>query len=256
MSQFAESAEHSLIWDTSHQPSTFRRHAGPAFIKWAQWSSSRPDLFPPDLCSRFERLQSSAPSHPGQLSVEVVQAAFEHLERQPLFESFELQPVASGSIAQVHRARLSPYGAAVTGSRPGQVVAVKVRHPGVTHIMQRDFVLMQRAAKLCGLLPGLSDLRLDESIRQFGGPLKEQVRWGCRRGIVNVGHGGGSGCDCGCGVFKVVFRDQAVTVVTLCWLLFNLSIYTDPFGFVRGYVFTCQLTCSVAIKRGCAPAFF
>lgn len=31
--------------------------AGPAFIKWAQWSSSRPDLFPQDVCKRFERLQ-------------------------------------------------------------------------------------------------------------------------------------------------------------------------------------------------------
>ena len=46
----------------------------------------------------------------------------------------------------------------------------------MSQIMQRDFVLMQRAAQLCGLLPGLAELRLDESIRQFGGPLKEQVR--------------------------------------------------------------------------------
>ena len=42
--------------------------------------------------------------------------------------------------------------------------------------MHRDFVLMQRAAALCSRLPGLAELRLEESIRQFGGPLKEQVR--------------------------------------------------------------------------------
>jgi aarF domain-containing kinase len=42
-------------------------------------------------------------------------------------------------------------------------------------MMHRDFVLMQRAAWMCSLLPGVADLRLEESIRQFGGPLKEQV---------------------------------------------------------------------------------
>lgn len=56
------------------------------------------------------------------------------------------------------------------------VPLTKVRHPGVSGIMHRDFILMQRAARACGLIPGLADLRLDESIRQFGGPLKEQVR--------------------------------------------------------------------------------
>ena len=77
--------------------------------------------------------------------------------------------------SQVHRATLSRYGAQLTGGRPGQVVAVKVRHPGVSGIMHRDFVLMERAARLCTLLPALAELRLDESIRQFGGPLKELV---------------------------------------------------------------------------------
>ncbi len=41
--------------------------------------------------------------------------------------------------------------------------------------MARDFVLMQRAAATAGMLPALKELRLDESIRQFGGPLQEQL---------------------------------------------------------------------------------
>lgn len=51
----------------------------------------------------------------------------------------------------------------------------QVRHPDVTTVMHRDFVLMERMARLAAALPGLSELRLDESIRQFGGPLKEQL---------------------------------------------------------------------------------
>ena len=64
-------------------------------------------------------------------------------------------------------------------------MSCQIRHPGVSDIMHRDFVLMQRAARFCSLLPGLSELRLDESIRQFGGPLKEQV-WGAFRKSLTV----------------------------------------------------------------------
>jgi aarF domain-containing kinase len=42
-------------------------------------------------------------------------------------------------------------------------------------LMQRDFVLMRRAALICSKLPFLKELRLEESVRQFGGPLKEQL---------------------------------------------------------------------------------
>jgi predicted unusual protein kinase regulating ubiquinone biosynthesis (AarF/ABC1/UbiB family) len=70
---------------------------------------------------------------------------------------------------------LSGWGAAQTGKPPGTVVAVKVRHPGVSTMMQRDFVLMQRAAALSAKLPVLRDLNLEESVRQFGAPLREQL---------------------------------------------------------------------------------
>lgn len=55
------------------------------------------------------------------------------------------------------------------------MVAVKVRHPGVSAMMERDFVLMQRAAALSTRVPVLRELNLDESVRQFGAPLREQV---------------------------------------------------------------------------------
>lgn len=148
--------------------------AGPAFIKWGQWASTRPDLFAKDLCDTLEQLQTAAPSHPGAFSRAAVESALgEPVEI--LFATFEDVPIASGSIAQIHRATLSALGAARTGCPEGSVVAVKVRHPGVSNLMHRDFILMVRAAALCAKLPGLSELRLEESIRQFGGPLKEQL---------------------------------------------------------------------------------
>lgn len=124
--------------------------------QWGQWASTRPDLFPPDLCEVMEQLQTSAPSH----SAAYTRARIRQSLRQPveaLFDSFEDEPVASGSIAQVHRATLSAAGAAAVRSgrcAAGTTVAVKVRHPGVTQLMQHDFVLMERAAKLASSLPG------------------------------------------------------------------------------------------------------
>ena len=93
---------------------------------------------------------------------------------QSLFVWFEEAPVASGSIAQVHRAKLRhpPVGGA--GSQT-EVVAVKVRHPDVAEVISRDFTVLRVAAELAGVLPGLAWMRLDESVRQFREPLFEQV---------------------------------------------------------------------------------
>eukprot|EP00198_Chlamydomonas_reinhardtii_P013171 XP_001702508.1 predicted protein [Chlamydomonas reinhardtii] len=139
-------------------------NAGPAFIKWGQWASTRPDLFPEDLCLHLEQLQTSAPAHSAAHSIATVQAAFDSPLGE-LFEVFSEQPLASGSIAQIHVATLSEKGAALVGggATAGATVAVKVRHPGVTGIMHRDFILMQRAAALCSRLPGLAELRLEVS---------------------------------------------------------------------------------------------
>ena len=57
----------------------------------------------------------------------------------------------------------------------GTVVAVKVRHPGVDAAIRRDFSLMLLAAQAVSLLPGLSSLRLQDSLQQFSAPLREQA---------------------------------------------------------------------------------
>ena len=93
-----------------------------------------------------------------------------------MFLTFDEAPVASGSIAQVHRARLHPAfvaSRAVAGCP--DVVAVKVRHPRVDTIITRDFAILRVVAELAGMLPGIRWMRLDESVRQFREPLFEQV---------------------------------------------------------------------------------
>ncbi|GIL81924.1 hypothetical protein Vretimale_1497 [Volvox reticuliferus] len=148
--------------------------AGPAFIKWGQWAATRHDLFPPDMCSELEKLHTQAPGH----SFRYTQAAIEQAFAVPmaeLFESIDRQPVASGSIGQIHRAVLSHKGAAMTGVPPGSTVAVKVRHPGVDAAILRDFTTMMAVAHLASMLPSLKHLRLEQTLSQFAAPLREQV---------------------------------------------------------------------------------
>mmetsp|Transcript_45711 Transcript_45711/g.138592 ORF Transcript_45711/g.138592 Transcript_45711/m.138592 type:complete len:437 (-) Transcript_45711:457-1767(-) len=106
------------------------QRAGAAFQKFGQWLSMRPDMFPPDVIQTLARLRSDAPSHPTEVSKEVVK---EQLGRpvDELFENFGDEPVASGSVGQVHRALLKPEYALDGPGGKLRDVAVKVQHPGV-----------------------------------------------------------------------------------------------------------------------------
>uniref|UniRef100_A0A7N0ULI4 ABC1 atypical kinase-like domain-containing protein n=1 Tax=Kalanchoe fedtschenkoi TaxID=63787 RepID=A0A7N0ULI4_KALFE len=146
--------------------------AGPAFIKWGQWAATRPDLFPRDLCAKLSELHTKAPEHSFAFTKKTIEKAFGQ-KLSDIFEIFEEKPVASGSIAQVHRATLRH-------RYPGQntkpmVVAVKVRHPGVGDSIRRDFVIMDVFARISTLIPAVKWLRLDESVQQFAVFMLSQV---------------------------------------------------------------------------------
>ena len=149
-------------------------NAGAAFIKWGQWAAARPDLFPRDLCAQLAKLHSKAPAHSYYQTKQIIEGAFGR-KVEEIFEDFEEEPVASGSIAQIHRAVLR-YRYPGQMSKP-MVVAVKVRHPGVSEIIRRDFTLINWCAKISNFLPGLAWLRLDESIGQFAVFMLTQVSW-------------------------------------------------------------------------------
>ncbi|EEF37718.1 ATATH13, putative [Ricinus communis] len=83
-------------------------------------------------------------------------------------------PVASGSIAQVHRASLRFRYPGQKQVKP-MVVAVKVRHPGVGESIRRDFEIINMVAKLSNFIPTLNWLRLDESVQQFAVFMMSQV---------------------------------------------------------------------------------
>ncbi|MCF6194789.1 MAG: ubiquinone biosynthesis regulatory protein kinase UbiB, partial [Kangiellaceae bacterium] len=113
---------------------------GPSFIKFGQMLSTRRDLLADDIADELERLQDNVPSFPGNLSKNIIEKAF-GASVEDLFESFEEQPLASASVAQVHAAVL----------KTGENVVVKVLRPDILPVIKRDisllFIIAELAAK-------------------------------------------------------------------------------------------------------------
>jgi aarF domain-containing kinase len=139
--------------------------AGTAFIKWGQWVAVRPDLFPEALCAALSTLHSDAPVHNFAHTRRTVEAAL-GAPLEELFAAFEPEALASGSIAQVHRAQ----------TPQGETVAVKVRHPGVVRRIVQDFTLMRKLAEATHALPFLRYLNLKASVGQFSETMVAQTR--------------------------------------------------------------------------------
>ena len=110
---------------------------GPIFVKFGQVLSTRRDLMPPDIADELARLQDRVPPFDSDLAIaQITRSLGSHPEQ--LFASFERDPVASASIAQVHFAVL----------KNGKEVAVKVLRPGMKKSIDEDVALMHVAAGL------------------------------------------------------------------------------------------------------------
>ena len=110
-------------------------HLGPIFVKFGQVLSTRRDLVPADIVAELSRLQDNVPPFPAAQSRALVEKAFGKPVEQ-LFKSFDAEPVASASIAQVHFAVL----------HDGREVAVKVLRPGMLDIIEDDIALLRTLA--------------------------------------------------------------------------------------------------------------
>jgi ubiquinone biosynthesis protein len=110
---------------------------GPTFIKLGQILSTRGDLLPEAYLDELTKLQDCAPP----VAEEAIRETLLHELGRPIeaaFATFEMQPLASASIGQVHAATLSD----------GTEVVVKLRRPGVVAQVQEDLqILLDLAAK-------------------------------------------------------------------------------------------------------------
>ena len=110
---------------------------GPIYVKFGQILSTRRDLLPDDIAEELSKLQDRVPPFPGEQARAIVEQALGAPVGE-LFAEFEVTPLASASVAQVHAARL----------HDGTEVVVKVLRPGVEKVIDRDVALLYTIARM------------------------------------------------------------------------------------------------------------
>ncbi|GKT11885.1 MAG: ubiquinone biosynthesis protein [Thiomicrorhabdus sp.] len=110
---------------------------GPIFIKLGQALSTRKDLLPQDISVELIKLQDDCPPFDKEHSKQLIEEALGKSVEEA-YASFELVPMASASIAQVHAATL----------HSGTDVVVKVVRPDIKPVIEQDVAIMYHLARL------------------------------------------------------------------------------------------------------------
>ncbi len=132
---------------------------GPAYIKFGQVLSTRPDVVGPDLATELRVLQDKLPPFSIEIAKKSVQDEL-GLPVDELFSEFS-EPVAAASIAQVHKARIK---------ETGEEVAVKVLRPSIERAFRKDIDAFYFAADTIEFLsPASRRLRPRDVIEHFDG---------------------------------------------------------------------------------------
>lgn len=138
---------------------------GPFYIKMGQILSTRSDLLPPGAIAALQTLQDDVP--PDGFSD--IRAQIEHSYGKPItevFARFEEKPVASASIAQVHRATL----------KSGEEVAVKIRRKHVKRQMMRSLRFMTGVTGFISrFAPAMRRMHANERMAEFRRLLTDQL---------------------------------------------------------------------------------
>ncbi|MCF6304233.1 MAG: 2-polyprenylphenol 6-hydroxylase [Rhodobacteraceae bacterium] len=138
---------------------------GPAYIKFGQLMSTRPDVVGDKLADELKILQDSLPAFSRDLAIAEVEKELE-IKVEDIFSDFP-EPIAAASLAQVHKATLR---------ETGQVVAVKVLRPGIEKAFMRDVDAFHFAARVAEVFAPFSRrLKPTAVIEHFQGIVEAEL---------------------------------------------------------------------------------
>ncbi|MFV0410157.1 MAG: 2-polyprenylphenol 6-hydroxylase [Paracoccus sp. (in: a-proteobacteria)] len=138
---------------------------GPAYIKFGQILSTRPDVVGAELADQLSYLQDKLPPFPMDQARAMIEADL----GQPVSKIFSefSEPVAAASIAQVHRARRAD---------TGQEIAVKVLRPNIAVAFSRDIDAFHFGADMIeAISPATRRLRPKDVVSHFEGVVNGEL---------------------------------------------------------------------------------
>ncbi|MBA0185142.1 ubiquinone biosynthesis regulatory protein kinase UbiB [Pectobacterium versatile] len=140
---------------------------GPVWIKFGQMMSTRRDLFPPAIADQLAMLQDKVEPFDGKLAREQIELSMGGILLEEWFDDFDIKPLASASIAQVHTACLKSNG---------KEIVIKVIRPDILPVIKADMRLMKRLAGwLPHLLPDGRRLRPREVVLEYEKTLLDEL---------------------------------------------------------------------------------
>lgn len=139
---------------------------GPVWIKFGQMMSTRRDLFPPLIADQLAILQDRVAPFDGKLAKEQIEKSLGG-PLEAWFDDFDITPLASASIAQVHTATLK---------ENGKAVVIKVIRPDILPVIKADMRLIYRFARwLPRLVPESRRLRPVEVVADYEKTLLDEL---------------------------------------------------------------------------------
>src|SRR5690606_3577958 len=143
---------------------------GPIFVKFGQVLSTRRDLLPADVADELVLLQDQVAPFDGEDARALVERELERPAAEA-FARFDIVPLASASVAQVHAAQLP----GVDGA-PGAEVVVKVLRPGIDARIAADIRLLERIAGFVERThPSADKIRPREVVAEVAGTLAAEL---------------------------------------------------------------------------------
>lgn len=138
---------------------------GATFIKLGQMLSLRSDIIPAKLAKEFSKLQDSVHKDETEKIISVLLKEYGKPVDE-VFLEFDQTPIAAASIAQVHKAKLTT----------GEVVAVKVLHPGLENKIESDLEILKNLSRLIeARVPESKPYQPVEIIKEFEKSIKKEL---------------------------------------------------------------------------------
>ncbi|ROR04661.1 ubiquinone biosynthesis regulatory protein kinase UbiB [Erwinia sp. JUb26] len=139
---------------------------GPVWIKFGQMMSTRRDLFPRQIADQLAMLQDRVAPFDGAKALKLIEQSL-GAPISTQFDDFDITPLASASIAQVHTATLK---------ENGKAIVIKVIRPDILPVIKADMKLIKRMARwVPRLLPDGRRLRPQEVVADYEKTLLDEL---------------------------------------------------------------------------------